>query len=70
MTSPFGYVWSLVAAEPVAAQVLMQALMTTGCAFGLHLSVEQIAAINVLTAAVLGFFLRRSVTPLAKQPPA
>jgi hypothetical protein len=60
--------WDLVASEPVAAQGLIQASLSAGMAFGLHLTVEQMGSINVLVAAALAFLLRRSVVPLSKLP--
>jgi hypothetical protein len=66
--NPFAQFWALVASEPVGAQVMVQASVSLVCAFGLSLNAGELVAINVFTAAVLGFFLRRSVTPLANAP--
>lgn len=66
----YSRLWALVASEPVAAQGLVQAALVMAEAFGLHLTPEQMASINVLVAAGLAFLLRKSVTPLAKLPAA
>ncbi len=52
--------------EPVAAQGLTIALINFLITFHLvNLSDAQIGAINIFLAAVLGFFVRRSVTPIS-----
>lgn len=58
-----------VRAQPVRAQYLVQSIVYLACAFGLHLSGVQIAAIAVVTAAVLGELTHTAVTPLAAMPP-
>ena len=66
----YSRLWSLVAAEPVAAQGLIQAFLVMGEAFGLHLTAGQMASINVFVAAALAFILRRHVVPLSRLPVA
>ena len=57
---------SLLKSEPVAAQALVQAAVTLVTVFGLHLTVEQVGAINIFSAALLAFITRQAVSPVAK----
>ena len=50
-------------AEPVRTHAAIIALLNLGMAFGLDLTDEQMAAVNVAVVAVLAVVLRRSVTP-------
>lgn len=59
-------IWRLVQSEPVAAQGVVQTALMFACAFGLHLNPAQIAATLALSAAILCFFTRKSVTPNVK----
>lgn len=60
------WIWANIEAEPVAAQNVVHAILVASCAFGLGWSGPQVAAVSLVTAAVLGFLTRRSVTPNAK----
>ena len=59
----------MIQSEPVAAQALVQSGIALGCAFGLHMTADQIAATLAFTATALAFFTRKAVTPNAKLPP-
>lgn len=52
--------------EPVLVTTLVEALIFLGTSFGLGLTQENVAAIMGLTFAVLGFYAREKVTPMAK----
>jgi hypothetical protein len=49
--------------EPVAVLAALRALVVLGTAFGLHLSVEQIAAIYLVMETSLSLIARQRVTP-------
>jgi hypothetical protein len=53
----------LLKSEPVALQGLVVALITTGTAFGLHWSAEQVAAVTGLSAVILSVITRTQVSP-------
>lgn len=55
--------WSLIKAEPVLTQGVIQSGMALGAALGLHLSAEQTGAILAATAAILSLITRRTVSP-------
>ena len=48
--------------EPVAFQAIIQAILTAGMAFGLHLTVEQMGTLLILSGSLLAFFTRQHVT--------
>lgn len=52
-------------ANPIRAQYLVQSTLSLACAFGLHLTVVQIAAIASVSAAILGEIARTQVVPLS-----
>lgn len=52
-------------AEPVAIGVAIRALILCGMAFGLHVTVEQLAAVMVAVESVLALFTRGSVNTKA-----
>lgn len=54
---------NLVKSEPVAFAALIQAVLNLALSFGLHLSPDQIGAINVLVAAIQALVIRQVVTP-------
>jgi len=56
-------VWSR---EPVLFLGLVQAVITVVTVFGVDLTTEQVAAINLLTVAILSFIARSQVSPVAK----
>jgi hypothetical protein len=60
---------SFIRSEPVAAQAVVQAGLALVCAFGAHLTVEQIGATLAFSAAVLGLITRQLVSPVGKAPP-
>lgn len=62
--------WNYIKREPVLFQGLLQAGLGLAVAFGLSLSVLQIAALLAFTAAVLSFITRTLVTPNAPPPVA
>ena len=62
-------IWNLIQSEPVALQALLQASLSLLEAFGMHLTTEQMAEINVFTAAALAFFTRKAVTANSKINP-
>ena len=49
--------------EPILFLGVVQAVVTLVTVFGLNLSVEQVAAINLVTVAVLSLIARAKVTP-------
>lgn len=51
--------------EPVLIQVAVLEVVSLLVAFGLALTVVQVAAINGVVAALLGLWVRRQVTPIA-----
>lgn len=55
---------NLIRSEPVLLQGFVQAAVTMIMAFGLHLAAEQIAAINIFTAALLSILTRQAVIPV------
>lgn len=61
-------IWNFIKSEPVAIQTLIMAGVNLGAAFGLHVTTEQLAEINVFAAAFLGVITRATVVPLAKAP--
>ena len=50
--------------EPVLVYTLVQAAITVAVTFGLHLTIEQVGALLVLTGAVLSVIVRGKVTPV------
>ena len=50
--------------EPVLIYTLVQSVITLAVTFGLHLSVEQIGALLVVTGAILSVIVRGKVTPV------
>jgi hypothetical protein len=52
-----------ISAEPVLAVTLVPSVITVVVAFGLHLTVEQIGGILLLTNALLNILARGEVTP-------
>ena len=50
--------------EPVLFLGVIMAAVTLFTAFGLNLTADQVAAINVLTVAVLSLIARSQVTPV------
>ena len=56
----------LIQSEPAAIAGLVQTLVLLVTSFGLHLSAEQIGAINAATAAILAVMVRGYVTPTNK----
>lgn len=56
-------VGTILGREPVLIYTLVQAAITVAVTFGLHLTVEQIGAILVLTGATLSVIVRSKVTP-------
>ena len=68
MSNPFAGLLALLRAEPIQAQAMVQTGVALGCAFGLGLSAQQIAAIIAFTASVLAFVTRQAVTPNANLP--
>jgi hypothetical protein len=69
-----GNTWSLIKAEPVSFQGIVQATIALGTSFGLGLNGTQVGAILAVTAAILSFLTRQQVSPDAIQnapmPPA
>ena len=61
--------WKRMMNEPVALSAALRAVMLAGMAFGLHLSVEQLAAVMLAVEMVLALLTRANVTPnqLAEQ---
>lgn len=57
--------WKKIQEEPVLVQGLAQAALALGISFGLPLSSDQVGAILAVTAALLAFWARTQVTPLA-----
>ena len=55
-----GTVWGR---EPVLIYTLVQSLITVAVTFGLHLTVEQIGALLVVTGSILSVIVRGKVTP-------
>lgn len=51
--------------EPVLTLAVVQAAIGLATAFGLDLDAEQVGAIMVFTAALLGWVARERVTPMA-----
>lgn len=51
--------------EPAIFFSLLAAVLGLLAAFGLHISAEQVAALNAILAAVMGFIIRGRVTPTA-----
>lgn len=49
--------------EPVAIAAAVQSVLVAAVAFGVNISAEQLAAVNVALMAVLGLFVRSRVTP-------
>jgi hypothetical protein len=53
--------------EPVLFQTLVMAIINLGIVFGVvNLDDAQIGGINLALAAILGFIVRKAVTPLAE----
>lgn len=50
--------------EPAIFFALLAAVLGILAAFGLDLSAEQVAAMNAVLAAVMGFVIRQKVTPV------
>lgn len=50
--------------EPVLFLAVVQAVITLVTAFGLNLDGQQVAAINLLTVAILSLIARAKVTPV------
>ena len=50
--------------EPVLVYTLVQAAITVAVTFGLHLTIEPVGALLVLTGAVLSVIVRGKVTPV------
>jgi hypothetical protein len=57
---------ALVRGEPVLAYGVIQSTIGLGLAFGLPLTAGQAGALITFVAAVLGFLVRRRVTPVKK----
>jgi len=57
--------WKLIKQEPVAAQGLLQAVISLAIAFGWTLTPERMGSILAVTAAALAFWTRTQVTPLS-----
>jgi hypothetical protein len=53
----------LIKTEPAMAQALIQAAIIMFTAFGLKMTVDQVAAVTGFTALFLGFVTRTQVTP-------
>jgi type IV secretory pathway TrbD component len=49
--------------EPALFFGLLAAVLSLAAAFGLSISAEQVAALNLALAAVMGFVIRQKVTP-------
>lgn len=49
--------------EPALFFALLAAALGLLAAFGLDISAEQVAALNAVLAAVMGFVIRQKVTP-------
>jgi hypothetical protein len=49
--------------EPVLVYSLVAAVIQTGLAFGLALTADQVAQLNILTLAILSVLVRSKVTP-------
>lgn len=61
--------WKRMMNEPVALSAALRAVMLAGMAFGLHLTVAQLAAVMLAVEMVLALLTRANVTPnqLAEQ---
>lgn len=49
--------------EPVLAYAVVQAILLVATTFGLHLTVEQVGAIQLAALAILSFVVRSKVSP-------
>lgn len=49
--------------EPVLAYAVVQAAILVATTFGLHLTVEQVGAIQLAALALLSFVVRAKVSP-------
>lgn len=49
--------------EPVLAYAVLQAVLLVATTFGLHLTVEQVGAIQLAALAILSFIVRSKVSP-------
>ena len=58
-------IWGLIKQEPVAFQAVIQAIIALGTSFGLKLEAGQVGAIVTCSAALLAFFTRQAVNPVA-----
>lgn len=56
----------LPANEPVLVGNAVTAVLTVAMGFGLHMSLEQIASVGVVTQLVVSLVIRAVVTPTAK----
>lgn len=54
--------WSLIQREPLRVTALASTAINLAVLFGLGWSAEQITGVNVFLAAVLGIFVRETVT--------
>ena len=56
-------IWDRINGEPVATAALITGAMNVGMAFGLQWSAEQLTVVNGFVMLVLGWLVRRKVTP-------
>lgn len=59
-------IWQRILAEPVYTQGVVVAAIALGTAFGLGWNGAQVGAVSALSAAVLSWLTRQSVTPVSQ----
>jgi len=60
--------WERIKNEPAVIVGLLESALILAAAFGLHLTVDQLAGISAFGTAVLALFVRSQVTPTNKIP--
>ena len=68
MNKAFSWFWGRVQAQPVYAQGVVHGAVSVGCAFGLGWSGQQVAMVNLLSAAILAFLTQKAVSPISRGP--
>jgi hypothetical protein len=59
-------IWTLIAKYPAAAAAIGNIVVVLGASFGLHFSVDQLAATAAIVAGVFGILVHAGVIPVTK----